>query len=194
VVLLTDADVDGAHIRTLLLTFLFRYRRELFEAGRVYVAVPPLFRVELGRGQEPLWAYDDAGLQRILRELSSSRGSSSSSSSSSSSTGEVAANTAVQQQGKASSRRGSKRSSTAAGVTEAAAPADAGTGVQDGEEEAAAAAAPPRQPGAGGLSLPPGVSVTRFKGLGEMMPEQLWSTTLNPATRCAASWRQAPCL
>jgi hypothetical protein len=55
--------------------------------------------------------------------------------------------------------------------------------VQDGE---AAAAAAPRQSGAGGLSLPPGVSVTRFKGLGEMMPEQLWSTTLNPATRCGS--------
>jgi DNA gyrase subunit B len=182
VVLLTDADVDGAHIRTLLLTFLFRYRRELFEAGRVYVAVPPLYRVELGRGQEPLWAYDDAGLQRILRELSSSRGSSSSSSSSNST-----ADAVQQQQSKASSRRGSKRSSTAAGVSEAAAaaPADAGASGQDGE---AAAAAVGRQSGAGGLSLPAGVSVTRFKGLGEMMPEQLWSTTLNPATR----WGSTP--
>ncbi|KAF6255707.1 type II DNA topoisomerase [Scenedesmus sp. NREL 46B-D3] len=184
VVLLTDADVDGAHIRTLLLTFLFRYRRELFEAGRVYVAVPPLYRVELGRGQEPLWAYDDAGLQRILRELSSSRGGGGGSSSSSSgSTVEGAAGAAAQQQqGKASSRRGSKRSNDAAGGGEAVAPADSSVEVRDGEA-AAAAAVSPRRPGAGGLSLPPGVSVTRFKGLGEMMPEQLWSTTLNPATR-----------
>jgi hypothetical protein len=192
VVLLTDADVDGAHIRTLLLTFLFRYRRELFEAGRVYVAVPPLYRVELGRGQEPLWAYDDAGLQRILRELSSSRGSSSSSSSLE---GDTATPAAQQQRGKASSSRGSNRSSTAAVVGEAAAPADSSAEVPDDEAAAAAAA---RQSGAGGLSLPAGVSVTRFKGLGEMMPEQLWSTTLNPATRCAqlhaGSWSAASCL
>jgi DNA gyrase subunit B len=180
-VLLTDADVDGAHIRTLLLTFLFRYRRELFEAGRVYVAVPPLYRVELGRGQEPLWAYDDAGLQQILRKLSSSGESGNNSSSSSGSSSTLDSSTAVQQRGKASSRRGSKRSSTAAAVNEAAVPADASAEqLQDGE---AAAGAAPRQSGAAGLSLPPGVSVTRFKGLGEMMPEQLWSTTLNPATR-----------
>jgi DNA gyrase subunit B len=102
VVLLTDADVDGAHIRTLLLTFLFRYRRELFEAGRVYVAVPPLYRIEVGRSK-PRWAYSDTDKQAILDGLSGR---------------------------------------------------EAGSAV-----------------------------VTRFKGLGEMMPEQLWDTTLNPATR-----------
>lgn len=65
VILLTDADVDGAHIRTLLLTFLFRYRRELFEAGRVYVAVPPLYRIEVARGSKRIWAYSDQELRRV---------------------------------------------------------------------------------------------------------------------------------
>ena len=98
VILLTDADVDGAHIRTLLLTFLFRYQRELFEAGRVYVGVPPLYRLEAGRSKT--YCYT--------------------------------------------------------------------------EEELAAATAP----------LTSGsYTVQRFKGLGEMMPEQLWNTTLDPAKR-----------
>eukprot|EP00877_Chromochloris_zofingiensis_P005104 jgi/Chrzof1/14595/Cz09g08230.t1 len=69
VILLTDADVDGAHIRTLLLTFLFRYRRELFEAGRVYVAVPPLYRIEVARGSKRIWAYSDQELRRVLDGL-----------------------------------------------------------------------------------------------------------------------------
>ncbi|ACO61766.1 predicted protein [Micromonas commoda] len=104
IVILTDADVDGAHIRTLLLTFLFRYQRGLFEQGKVYVAVPPLYKVESGRAGKnnpPTYCYDEAQLQAHL------------------------------------------------------------------------------------ATLPEGASrsIQRFKGLGEMMPEQLWSTTLNPETR-----------
>ena len=63
VILLTDADVDGAHIRTLLLTFLFRYSRALFEQGHVYVEVPPLYKLEVGKKSQ--YCYDDQELHKI---------------------------------------------------------------------------------------------------------------------------------
>ncbi|WP_299277639.1 DNA topoisomerase IV subunit B [uncultured Georgenia sp.] len=73
VILMTDADVDGAHIRTLLLTLFFRYMRPLVEAGRVYAAVPPLHRVEVlgsgGKKGEKVYTYSDAELAQLLRRL-----------------------------------------------------------------------------------------------------------------------------
>uniref|UniRef100_A0A7S1TKE7 DNA gyrase subunit B n=1 Tax=Erythrolobus australicus TaxID=1077150 RepID=A0A7S1TKE7_9RHOD len=98
VVIMTDADVDGAHIRTLLLTFFFRYRRELIEHGFVYIACPPLFKVT--QGKKHVFLFDEAEL----------------------------------------------------------------------------AAFQAKRPGAS-------LSIQRFKGLGEMMPAQLWDTTMNPETR-----------
>jgi DNA gyrase subunit B len=98
IIILTDADVDGAHIRTLLLTFLFRYQRQLFEQGYVYVGVPPLYKLEVGRKAQ--YCYTEEELKAATAQLT-----------------------------------------------------------------------------------PGSYHVQRFKGLGEMMPEQLWQTTLNPATR-----------
>ncbi|MEO3873072.1 DNA topoisomerase IV subunit B [Nonomuraea sp. B12E4] len=73
VILMADADVDGAHIRTLLLTLFHRYMRPMLEAGRVFAAVPPLHRIELtnpGRGKDKyIYCYSDAELHKVLRDL-----------------------------------------------------------------------------------------------------------------------------
>ena len=99
IVIMTDADVDGAHIRTLILTFFFRYMRPLIEKGYVYIAQPPLFRIKKGRREE--YVYSDKELNEKLEEIGRSNQ----------------------------------------------------------------------------------VELQRYKGLGEMNAEQLWDTTMNPATR-----------
>ena len=116
IIIMTDADVDGSHIATLLLTFLFRYMKEVVEAGYVYLAKPPLYSIN--RGQKKIYAYGEDERDDILNRI----------------------------------------------IAEKAA-RQASTETSDDKIKQA------------------GVTISRFKGLGEMDADQLWETTMNPENR-----------
>ncbi|MBU0531405.1 DNA topoisomerase (ATP-hydrolyzing) subunit B [Patescibacteria group bacterium] len=131
IVIMTDADVDGAHIRTLLLTLFYRYFPDLITGGHILIAQPPLFRLQLGK--DIRWVYTEEEKETALAEMT----------------------------------KGKKGASAEIIESEVAEEGEAGE-----EEEAASAE-----------TKGPRISIQRYKGLGEMNPEQLWNTTMNPATR-----------
>jgi DNA gyrase subunit B len=140
-ILLADADVDGSHIRTLLLTLLYRHFKPLIEQGRIFIGQPPLYRLQLGK--EIRWVYSDKERDAAIKELKA-----------------LAKTKAADRKTKAAAK---KAKGEAADAVEAES-----TSTDEGTDD-----------GKGGREP----AIARYKGLGEMNAEQLWDTTLNPATR-----------
>jgi DNA gyrase subunit B len=152
-ILLADADVDGAHIRTLLLTLLYRHFRPLVEEGRIYIGQPPLYRLQLGK--EVRWAYSDNQRDKAIKELKT---------------------LARAKRDKRAEKAEAEEEKPAKGRGRAARPAVDGQAAPDGE---GASTDEGVDDGKGGREP----AISRYKGLAEMNAEQLWDTTLNPLTR-----------
>jgi DNA gyrase subunit B len=154
-ILLADADVDGSHIRTLLLTLLYRHFRPLVEDGRIYIGQPPLYRLQLGK--EVRWAYTDNERDKAIKELKSN------------------AKAKRDDRKKAAGEKAASEGDKATARTRRRAAEDA----EDQAETASTNTDEGTDDGKGGREP----AIARYKGLGEMNADQLWDTTLNPATR-----------
>ncbi len=146
IVIMTDADVDGAHIRTLLLTLFYRYFKQLIESGHIYIAQPPLYRIQ--KGSSVNYVYSDTEKEKMLGELAKT----------------------VKEKPKTSVK---KEAQLAEGFTVSK--------LGNGTEETIKIQ--PVSEEANGEVKIAGVSIQRYKGLGEMNPSQLWETTMNPENR-----------
>lgn len=131
VIIATDADVDGAHIRTLLLTLFYRYYLPLIEAGHIYIAQPPLFKIK--KGKDTLYAYSDEERDKIISSL-----------------------------------------------TPAGSPVE--VKIEDENEDGVAESDEGEEAESKKVSSKK-IHVQRYKGLGEMNPEELWETTMDPVRR-----------
>jgi DNA gyrase subunit B len=155
-ILLCDADVDGSHIRTLLLTLLYRHFKPLIEEGRIYIGQPPLYRLQLGK--EIRWAYSDNERDKAIKELKQVARTKRDDRK------KAAGDKADAEGGDKTTSRARRRAAEATVDADADAPVNSDEGTDDGKGG--------REP-----------AIARYKGLGEMNAEQLWDTTLNPATR-----------